>query len=170
MAPFTLTTPRGYGLAGELFEGDMTARFRINTPHVVAETLDGEATIVDLDSGTYYALNESGSLIWDGLISGVTKSEVAEDFANAYELDGDEATRAVDDLAKKLADAALIVDAGEAGQNGNRPAATAAAQGSANGSRRQYAEPELSSYTDMQELLLLDPIHEVDESGWPSQP
>ena len=148
----------------------MTARFRINTPHVVAETLDGEATIVDLDSGTYYALNESGSLIWDGLIAGVEKSEVAEDFANAYELDGGEATQAVEDLVTKLADAKLIVDAGEASQNGDRPAAAAAAESSVNGSRREYAEPELSSYTDMQELLLLDPIHEVDESGWPSQP
>jgi hypothetical protein len=25
----------------------------------------------------------------------------------------------------------------------------------------------LERYTDMQELLLLDPIHDVDESGWP---
>jgi hypothetical protein len=25
----------------------------------------------------------------------------------------------------------------------------------------------LQKFTDMQELLLLDPIHEVDERGWP---
>jgi hypothetical protein len=146
----------------------MTARFRINTPHVVAETLDGEATIVDLDSGTYYALNESGSLIWDGLITGSATSEIAATLAGAYELDADDATRTVQDLVKSLADANLIVAAGEAGQNGGAPAGSAAQ--SSNGSRGQYAEPELSAYTDMQELLLLDPIHEVDESGWPSQP
>jgi hypothetical protein len=167
VAPFTLTKARGYGLVGELSEGDMTAKFRINTPHVVAETLDGEATIVDLDSGTYYALNETGSLIWDQLIAGAAKSQVAETFANAYDLEDKDAARAVDDLIKSLADANLIVEAGEAAQNGAGP--TAAAPGSQNGSRRPYAEPELSTYTDMQELLLLDPIHEVDESGWPSQ-
>jgi hypothetical protein len=26
----------------------------------------------------------------------------------------------------------------------------------------------LNKYTDMQDLLLLDPIHEVDAAGWPS--
>jgi hypothetical protein len=25
----------------------------------------------------------------------------------------------------------------------------------------------MSVYTDMEELLLLDPIHDVDETGWP---
>jgi hypothetical protein len=28
----------------------------------------------------------------------------------------------------------------------------------------------LQKFTDMQDLLLLDPIHEVDESGWPRVP
>ena len=144
----------------------MTARFRINTPHVVAETLDGEATIVDLDSGTYYALNESGSLIWDGLIAGAPVDAVTEQLAGAYELNAGEAARAVDDLTKHLLKAKLIVEAEAATQNGDAPTAAAS---SANGSRLPFTEPELSAYTDMQELLLLDPIHEVDESGWPSQ-
>jgi hypothetical protein len=39
---------------------------------------------------------------------------------------------------------------------------------SANGaSGGSWAEPVLDKYTDMQELLLLDPIHEVDDAGWP---
>jgi outer membrane protein assembly factor BamB len=148
----------------------MTAKFRINTPHVVAETLDGEATIVDLDSGTYYALNESGSLIWDELIGGSTTSEATGNFARTYDLDDEDAERAVEKLVTRLTDAKLIVHAGDAGSNGAAAAAVVAATSSTNGSRRAYAEPELSAYTDMQELLLLDPIHEVDESGWPSQP
>ncbi|HEY9704008.1 MAG TPA: PqqD family protein, partial [Allocoleopsis sp.] len=31
-----------------------------------------------------------------------------------------------------------------------------------------FAQPLLEKYTDMQDLLLLDPIHEVDEIGWPN--
>ena len=146
-----------------------SARFSINTPHVVAETLDGEATIVDLDSGTYYALNESGSLIWDELIGGSATSEIAGTFASTYELDDADATRAVQSLVDRLADANLIVEAGNTPQNG-AGAAESSGTTSSNGSRRAYMEPELSTYTDMQELLLLDPIHEVDEAGWPSQP
>jgi hypothetical protein len=31
-----------------------------------------------------------------------------------------------------------------------------------------FVAPVLHKHTDMQDLLLLDPIHEVDETGWPS--
>ena len=32
-----------------------------------------------------------------------------------------------------------------------------------------FEKPVLQKHTDMQELLLLDPIHEIDEKGWPSK-
>ncbi len=35
------------------------------------------------------------------------------------------------------------------------------------GPEAPFVLPVLERYTDMQELLLLDPIHDVDESGWP---
>ena len=35
------------------------------------------------------------------------------------------------------------------------------------GTRQPYSPPVLNSYTDMEELLLLDPIHDVDQAGWP---
>jgi hypothetical protein len=31
-----------------------------------------------------------------------------------------------------------------------------------------FEMPKLSKYTDMEDLLALDPIHEVDEMGWPN--
>ena len=34
-------------------------------------------------------------------------------------------------------------------------------------SRLPFVNPTLTKFTDMQDLLLLDPIHEVDEMGWP---
>jgi outer membrane protein assembly factor BamB len=139
-------------------------RYRINSPHVVAETLDGEATIVDLENGTYYALNESGSFIWERLTRGSEPTDVAAGLASTYELDPERATEAVEELLVELSEHGLIVPASN-GSNGSTPVAVngAPAAGGA------YAAPQLSTYTDMQELLLLDPIHEVDESGWPSQ-
>jgi hypothetical protein len=38
-------------------------RFRVNTPTVTHETIDGEAVIINLDSGNYYSLIEVGSFI-----------------------------------------------------------------------------------------------------------
>jgi hypothetical protein len=33
----------------------------------------------------------------------------------------------------------------------------------------EYQPPALQEYSDVQSLLLLDPIHEVTEVGWPNQ-
>jgi len=145
-------------------------RYRINSPHVVAETLDGEATIVDLENGTYYALNQSGSFVWDSVVSGADADDVVTAFASAYDLERDEAAGVVDDLIRRLADQKLVVEAQEATQNGNGAVTDQSAGQNGDTPVQPYVAPELSTYTDMQELLLLDPIHEVDESGWPSQP
>jgi hypothetical protein len=32
-----------------------------------------------------------------------------------------------------------------------------------------WEAPKLTVYEDMQDLLLLDPIHDVDETGWPAR-
>jgi hypothetical protein len=32
----------------------------------------------------------------------------------------------------------------------------------------KFEAPVLQKYTDMQDLLLLDPIHDTDETGWPN--
>jgi hypothetical protein len=35
------------------------------------------------------------------------------------------------------------------------------------GEKLKFVSPVLEKFSDLQELLLLDPIHEVDEEGWP---
>jgi hypothetical protein len=138
--------------------------FRINSPPVVAETLDGEATIVDLDSGTYYALNESGTFVWDELSRGTDRDSIPGTLADRYGLTPDEAGEAVDGLVAELLERKLISPL----TDGTAPSTNGAATG-ANGNIPSYSPPKLSAYTDMQELLLLDPVHEVDDAGWPSR-
>jgi hypothetical protein len=137
--------------------------FRINSPNVVAETLDGETTIVNLESGTYYALNDTGSAIWDRVVAGSPEDRVASEIAEAYGTDAEVASAAVSSLLAELRDQELIVPGEGEGQAG----AVASTNGNAPGA---WSDPKLNTFTDMQELLLLDPIHEVDESGWPNQP
>jgi hypothetical protein len=33
-----------------------------------------------------------------------------------------------------------------------------------------YKPPAIERFDDLEELLVLDPIHEVDEAGWPATP
>lgn len=138
--------------------------FRINSPPVVAETLDGEATIVDLESGTYYALNESGSYVWDELSKGADGDSLPEALAARYGVDPEEARSAVDGIVGELLERKLIAPLEEGAGNGSNGKVM-----SAQSNGRAYSPPKLSTYTDMQELLLLDPVHEVDDAGWPSR-
>lgn len=39
-------------------------RLRINAPSVVGEVIDGEAVILNLETGKYYSARGSGSAIW----------------------------------------------------------------------------------------------------------
>jgi hypothetical protein len=142
----------------------------VKSPPVVAETLDGEATIVDLESGTYYALNESGTLIWDQLIRGNSVDSVVEELSAHYGIEPESSREAVTELARELLERDLIAPLGEGDSAPPQAANGAARNGSANGSAPSFTPPKLSTYTDMQELLLLDPVHEVDEAGWPHPP
>jgi hypothetical protein len=144
-------------------------RFRVNNPSVVAETLDEEATIVNLDKGTYYALNGVGSFIWDELARGSSPDEIAAALSTRYEVAEPDAGTAVEGLVGELSANELIVSL-PAGADAEAapPASNGARNGNGNG-RLPYESPELSTFTDMQELLLLDPVHEVDASGWPSR-
>jgi hypothetical protein len=35
--------------------------------------------------------------------------------------------------------------------------------------RTPFMPPELEVFTDMKDLLLLDPIHAIGEAGWPNK-
>jgi hypothetical protein len=136
-------------------------RFRTNSPPVVHETVDHETIVVNLDTGSYYDLNESGGYIFGLLQLGSALPELAQRTAARYGIDQKDAETAVDDLVAKLVAEQLVVTAeGEPTRNAPSPDA---------GNVRPYAAPVINKYTDMQELLLLDPVHEVDEAGWPSR-
>lgn len=54
------------------------------------------------------------------------------------------------------------INPGEAlGANSNMDSTTP------NPDKLHFEEPIFHKYTDMEDLLLLDPIHDVDETGWP---
>jgi hypothetical protein len=46
------------------------ARFRLNQPPVIAETIDAEVMIVNLEDGRYYSVTGAGVALWDTLVRG----------------------------------------------------------------------------------------------------
>lgn len=134
--------------------------FRINQPAVISEVIDGEAIIVNLDTGAYFSLRDTGCTIWSLIEEGASLSQVVEQMVRQYDGGADVIEAGVQAFCAELQAENLIV-----AHNG--PAQTLA-QPPAGGERPRFRAPLLEKYTDMADLLLLDPIHEVDElGGWP---
>jgi hypothetical protein len=137
---------------------------RVNSPHVIHETIDGEVIIINLASGNYYSVKGAGADVWDVIQSspGADKGSIAAAIATRFGRESDHIQREIDDFLDALEREELVT----AAENG-APAATPAGDGAGNGSKT-FEPPLLEKYTDMQDLVLLDPVHEVDSTGWPA--
>jgi hypothetical protein len=134
--------------------------FSINQPDVVSETIDGESVIINLYKGLYYNLNPSGSEIWTLIEAGANVTDIATVLSQKYPAAVD-VLSAVEQLVNELQTEELIVPTTIA--SGFVAPAAIAADGAT------FEQPVLYKYADMQDLLALDPIHDVDETGWPNQ-
>ena len=136
--------------------------FRLGSPNVVSETVDGEAVILNLDSGYYYGLDAIASLIWDSLRAGVGEEALVAAFADHFRIGPGAAEAAVAAFADRLVEENLLTPT-EA-PDPAPPSLPYPPAGVA------FTTPVLTRYEDIQELLIIDPIHEVDEDGWPRRP
>jgi Coenzyme PQQ synthesis protein D (PqqD) len=140
-------------------------RLAINASKVVHETMDGEVIVIDLETGDYYSLRGAGFDAWALLRRGRTAEEIASVIESRYAGGADRADIRADtyEVLGKLYDASVIVQDASAGSD-----PVAASADDLPDDDRPYQRPILERYTDMQEYLLVDPIHGVDERGWPA--
>lgn len=145
---------------------DFDQILRINTPTVICEIFDGEVVIINMDSGTYYSLDHIGAALWQRLQQEASLSELIAKTAATYLMSPDEIAPLLQQFVTELLQEQLIVAVTTPHQPIARASDEVRAHPSlANGQR--FTPPLLNKFTDMQDLLLLDPIHDVAESGWP---
>ena len=140
-------------------------RLAIRRPEVVSEVFDAETVVVDLVAGRYYAFNPMATAIWSRLAARPTLDEIAASFAPV--LGGLEQARAeVAPFLDRLVEAGLLLRVAEtldgAPTSGPAPLPVAAAS--------PLRPADFEVFTDLEDLLVLDPIHDLDEAGWPSPP
>jgi hypothetical protein len=140
----------------------MTMRFRVNSPNVIHETIEGEVILIDLKTGTYYSLRDAGAAVWQAMEHGAGEDEIGAVLERRYEGSAEEMREAVRRLLADLEREGLI-----RAENGAAPAAAAPPVESGGEARVPFAAPALEKHTDMQDLILLDPVHEVGARGWP---
>ena len=118
--------------------------FAIVGDHVVGEVFDGEAIIIDTITGAYYSMPDGAAQIWSAIASGATTyHEIGAASKAAAEL-------VLEVLSELVAEGLVVTEA-------KLPP------------RAAGAVMHLSKYSDMEELLLLDPIHDVAPIGWPAE-
>jgi len=138
-------------------------RYRVNAPAVASQVMGGEAILIHFDSGRYYSVEGSGADIIALLEAGRSPEQIAEALAGAGARDavGD----AVASFVRQLVDEELVVAGVE--PDAAADAAAAAVVSGPPPSPSPFSAPSLTRYTDLEDLLRLDPIHDVDDAGWP---
>jgi len=126
--------------------------------NISARSFGDEVIAANFVKGVYYSLLGSAAQIWEGLVAGVPLERVIAEVAALSDADQTEFAAAAKTLIDALIEEKLIVPAEKPEQAPWTP--VAAAEG-------LYALPALERFTDMEDLLLLDPVHDVEEMGWP---
>jgi hypothetical protein len=125
---------------------------------ISASVFDDEIVVANFSTGTYYSLRFAAAEIWLGLMAGVPAEQVVQAIAPHCTSSPQVFENEAWSFIKTLEEQALIkavdrtaADAGWAPRPMFRP----------------YAAPLLETFKDMEDLLLLDPIHDVGKTGWP---
>lgn len=136
------------------------SRFRLNDKQVVFEKFDGEVLAINLETGTYYSLPGVSAQIWNWLIDGADVEAVKQALLTYYDGQAGAIENAVTQFLGKIQQDSLIVPV----ETGEASAPIAIVPGTV---KKPFVDPIIEMYTDLQDLLLLDPIHDVDDRGWP---
>ncbi len=84
-----------------------TSRVRIS-PDVLISNMDGEAVLLDLQSETYFGLDEVGTRMWNAL-AGAESIQVAFDvLASEYDVEPDQLRQDLEELLNRLSEQGLL--------------------------------------------------------------
>jgi hypothetical protein len=142
--------------------------FAIDTAVVVSNIIDGEAIMLHRVSGNYFSTEGAGSLIWQWTGEGKGRSRILDMLTERFTGERAGIETAVDSFLAELATYKLVREIA----GGDHPAAEATVEppvGPMPALGVRFAPPALHVYSDIRNLLLLDPLHNVSEmAGWPT--
>ena len=130
--------------------------FVINYPDAVAEAFDGEFVVVNLRTGTYFSLEATAAVLWPFVVDGTPVSDLKDALRVLFPDAPTDAQEHLNAWIEELVSHQLI-RVGEPPKTRKMFAATG----------KPYQPPALGVHADLQDILLLDPVHDVDEAGWP---
>ena len=144
----------------------MTTTGRIRIIDAVShERLDDEVIAINLETGSYFAFDGAAADCWTLADWGADVDAIADALVSRYEVTSDAA--AVDARAFVTALVEIGLAVGIDGSSPADPPPVVPATDAPTAARLPYTAPVVEAYEDLETLLLIDPIHEVDDAGWP---
>jgi hypothetical protein len=137
----------------------MASAYIIRSSGVAHETIDGETVILDMQEGAYYRLDGAASMAWSQLSHGATAEQLCATLAACFAAEPTMIETQVTEFLDALRNFNLIVT--HEGSNG-------AALPSVASTAMAFPGLAIHRFTDLKELFWLDPVHEVDDTGWPT--
>jgi hypothetical protein len=140
----------------------MQSLISINSQDIVHECLDGEVVIVNLKNGRYYSLTDTATTVWLEIDAGRSSQQIENTLRERFRDEQDQIPATFAHFLRQLAVEGLVnlsPDDSTPAEPSRPPGADAA----------PYVAPTLSTHVDMEGLLLLDPVHDVSEQGWPEK-
>lgn len=131
-------------------------------PPVVHEMLDGEVIVIHLETGAYYSLQDFAGQLWALLAEPIPLGKLVEQLAQRYGASHDVVRYPVMLLIEQLLNERLIVHRG-----GDLPTPLPLPPPPADAPAWVHEAAVLQRFDDVAELLKLDPVHDVDNVGWP---
>lgn len=133
-------------------------RYAIHRPQVADERIGDELVVINFVTGKYYGVRGAGVDIWRLLDGSFSEEEVIACWSPAS-ADAEIADK-IRHFIRVLEDERLVSASTEpATPNWDlKPLLDPS-----------FAPPQIDRRDDLQDYLTLDPIHDVDDSGWPNQ-
>ncbi len=128
----------------------------LNEEKMFADITDGIAIVINSETGIYYGMNTLGSAVLENIINGASTENILKALKALPNVPADMEAK-LNAFVEELKAKELIIEGGEGSVEANI-SADAVADG---------FDLTVDEYSDAQELLLADPIHEVKEdTGW----
>ena len=134
-------------------------RYNIYDNNIISDVFGEEVVLVNLESGVYYSLKYSAAQIWIRLINQYSPTEIFTDLIQIYQVDENDLMSDINLFFTQLLEDKIIKIASETEKK--------SIEFNSKGILVNYTSPVVEAFSDMQEILLLDPVHDVDKAGWP---
>jgi len=134
-----------------------------NSAQISAESFETEVVVIHFLKGTYFSLRGASMALWAWLQTGADEATLAELLAARYGLAAEQGRAETEKVVALLKQFDLVIESGLPAPPRDAYTAGAGPAG--------FEESVVEAFEDLQELISIDPVHEVDPmQGWPHRP